>query len=75
MELVQAFPKELTGLPLDKVSAIPSMQQVVGQFGNRKISLSIADAAGEKNVLATLFIGNYSLVNPSAENRKFSNIE
>jgi len=74
-ELLRAFPKELTGLALDKVSAIPGMGQVVGQFGNRKISLSIADAAGEKNALATVFIGNYSFVNPSTENRKFSNIE
>lgn len=74
-ELLQAFPKDLRGLPLDKVGTIPRNQQVVGQFGSRKISLSIADAAGEKNVLATMFIGNYSFVNPSTENRKFNNIE
>jgi hypothetical protein len=74
-ELLSAFPKELMGYSLDKVITIPNMQQVVGQFGNRKISLSIADAAGEKNSLATTFIGNYSFVNPSTENRKFNNIE
>jgi len=74
-ELLHAFPKELMGYSSDKVIAIPNLQQVVGQFGNRKISLSIADAAGEKNSLATTFIGNYSFVNPSTENRKFNNIE
>lgn len=73
--LLEVFPKNLKGLALDNVRAIPGLQQVVGQFGNRKISLSIADAAGEINALATNFIGNYSFVNPSTENLKFSNIE
>ncbi len=74
-ELLQAYPQNLRELSLDKAGAIPGGQQVVGQFGNRKISLSIADAAGKNNSIASNFIGNYGFVNPSTENRKFSNIE
>ncbi|MBD0779282.1 hypothetical protein HPE56_15890 [Maribacter sp. ANRC-HE7] len=74
-ELLGAFPKELIGHPLDKVSAIPYMQQVVGQFGNRKISLSIADAAGKNNPLVTTFLGFYSYVPPSTDKIKLIKIE
>tara|TARA_R110000868_G_scaffold74718_4_gene216211 strand:- start:390 stop:968 length:579 start_codon:yes stop_codon:yes gene_type:complete len=74
-ELVQAFPKELMGYSLDKVNAIPYMQQVVGQFGNRKILLSVADAAGKNNPLVTTFLGFYSFVPPSTDKNQSIKIE
>ncbi len=75
-ELLRAFPKNLRELSLyEEASTAPGMPQAFGQFGKRKISLSIADAAGDFNSLATTFIGNYGLVNPSTENRKFNHIE
>lgn len=74
-ELLGAFPKELIGHPLEKVSAIPYMQQVVGQFGNRKISLSVADAAGKNNPLVTTFLGFYSYVPPATDKIKLIKIE
>ncbi|MCK0157029.1 hypothetical protein MWU65_07540 [Cellulophaga sp. F20128] len=74
-ELLAAFPIELMGYSLDKVNAIPYMQQVVGQFGGRKISLSVADAAGKNNSLVTTFLGFYSYVPPSSESNKLIKIE
>ena len=74
-ELLAAFPKELMGYSIDKVSAIPYMQQVVGQYGNRKISLSIADATGKNNPLVTTFLGFYSFVPPSTDKNQSIKIE
>lgn len=74
-ELLAAFPKELMGYSLDKVNAIPYMQQVVEQYGNRKISLSIADAAGKNNPLVTTFLGLYSFVPPSTDKNLSIKIE
>lgn len=74
-ELVQAFPKELMGYTIDKVNAIPHMQQVVGEYGNRKILLSVADAAGKNNPLVTTFLGFYSFVPPSTDKKKSIKIE
>lgn len=66
-ELLQAFPKNLIGYPLDKVNALPGMAQVYGQFGNGKIWLSISDAAEGRNSIATSFIGSYYYVPPASE--------
>jgi len=66
-ELLQAFPENLMGYPLDKVDAIPGMAQVYGKFGNGKIWLSIADAAEGRNSIATSFIGSYYYVPPASE--------
>ncbi len=74
-ELLQAFPKDLSGLPLDEVSTLPNLQLVSGKFSNGKISISIADAAGYNNSIASSFLGNYGFVNASSEDRKFSKIE
>lgn len=74
-ELLQAFPKNLIGYPLDKVNAIPGMTQVYGKFGNGKIWLSIADAAEGKNSLATGFISFYYYVPPANEKSKNIKIE
>lgn len=74
-ELLQAFPKNIIGYPLDKVNATPGMAQVYGQFGKGKIWLSIADAAEGKNSLATAFIGFYYYVPPASEKNENNKIE
>ena len=74
-ELLEAFPKELMGFSVDRVNAIPYMQQVVGLFGNRKIVLSIADAAGKNNSLVTTFLGFYSYVPLGTDQNKLIKVE
>ncbi|WP_047414245.1 hypothetical protein [Cellulophaga sp. Hel_I_12] len=74
-ELLGAFPKELMGFSVEKANAIPYMQQVVGLFGNRKIVLSIADAAGKNNSLVTTFLGFYSYVPPATDKKKLIKVE
>jgi hypothetical protein len=74
-ELLQAFPKNLMGTPLDKVDVYPGMNQVYGTFGNGKISLSIADAAGNKSGLAISFYTFFSYVPPASEKSKLIKIE
>lgn len=74
-ELLNAFPKEVMGFPLDNVNAIPGMSQVYGQFNNRKIALSIVDAAGNKNSAAITFLSFYDYKPPSNEKSNLIKIE
>jgi hypothetical protein len=57
-QLKEAFPKALHGLPLDQEPVIVN-RTVSGQFGGRKISLSITDAAGDNYRPATYFLDAY----------------
>lgn len=52
------FPKQMKGLSKDE-SIVVVGQQVMGSFGDMKFSLSIADAAGVYNQLATHIIDSY----------------
>jgi len=57
-ELKNAFPKNMNELPVDDKIIVVG-QQVMGSFGDNKISLSITDAAGMNNQLASFFIDSY----------------
>ncbi|MEZ4842328.1 MAG: hypothetical protein R2821_12660 [Flavobacteriaceae bacterium] len=61
-ELKNAFPKRIKDLEIDKEPIVLG-QQVMGMFGDHKISLSVTDAAGTSNQLASHFIDNYSFHN------------
>ncbi|QTY28074.1 hypothetical protein [Flavobacterium sp. CS20] len=69
-ELKNAFPKHLKGVPVDEKIMVIG-QQVVGSFGNHEISLSIADAAGNKNQLAANFINSYTYNKVPEETNNF----
>lgn len=71
--LRKAFPKQLKELSVDdKITVIG--QQIIGRFGDGKISLSIADAAGDANQLAQQMIDSYAF-NQHQENEHFKVIK
>lgn len=57
-ELRKAFPKQLKALPVDEDIMVLG-QQIIGHFGDKKMSLSIADAAGNASQLAALMMDSY----------------
>lgn len=61
--LRKAFPKQLKELPVDKITTVIG-QQIIGSFGDQKISLSIADAAGDANQLAAHMVDSYTFNKP-----------
>lgn len=61
--LRKAFPKQLKELPVDKKTTVIG-QQIIGSFGDKKISLSIADAAGDANQLAAHMVDSYTYNKP-----------
>jgi hypothetical protein len=61
--LRKAFPKQLKALPLDEDINVLG-QQIIGSFGDRKMSLSIADAAGNASQLAAFMINSYEFHKP-----------
>ncbi|MFD2916591.1 hypothetical protein [Psychroserpens luteus] len=57
--LRKAFPKQLKALQVDEKIMVIG-QQIMGNFGDKKISLSIVDAAGDNNQLAQQIIDSYA---------------
>jgi hypothetical protein len=68
--LRKAFPKQLKQLPVDEDIMVIG-QQVIGGFGDRTITLSITDAAGNNNQLASQAIDGYRFNKVSEENDSF----
>jgi hypothetical protein len=56
----KAFPKQLNPLHVDE-NVVVIGQQIIGSFGDKKVSISIADAAGEANQLAAHMVDSYAL--------------
>lgn len=68
--LRKSFPKALKSLPVDEKIVVIG-QQVIGSFDDRKIAISITDAAGINNQLAAHFIDGYRYNKLPEENDSF----
>jgi len=69
-ELKNAFPKKIKELLVDDKITVLN-QQIIGRFGDKKITLSISDAAGVNNQLAAFFIDSYNMNNEEINNENF----